>query len=68
MVGNNDVCYICIYSCVNRNVFFFNFSLNILELYKNYKMKLLKVINKIVRCIFGGFEYNIWVFKLKNNV
>lgn len=67
MVGNNDVCYICIYSCVNRNVFF-NFSLNILELYKNYMMKLLKVIYKIVRCIFGGFEYNFWVLKLKNNV
>lgn len=66
MVGNNDACHICTYSCVNRNVFF-NSSLNISELHKNHMMKSPKVIYKIARCIFGGFEYNIWALKPKYN-
>lgn len=66
MVGNNDACHTCTYSCVNRNVFL-NSSLNISELHKNHKMKSPKVIYKIARCIFGGFEYNIWALKPKNN-
>lgn len=48
-------------------MFFFNSSLNISELHKNHKMKSPKVIYKIARCIFGGFEYNIWALKPKNN-
>lgn len=36
-------------------------------MHKNHKMKSPKVINKIARCIFGGFEYNIWALKPKNN-
>lgn len=66
MVGNNDACHTCTYSCVNRNVFF-NSSLNISELHKNHMMKSPKVIYKIARCIFGGFEYNFWALKPKNN-
>lgn len=66
MVGNNDACHTCTYSCVNRNVFF-NSSLNISELHKNHMMKSPKVIYKIARCIFGGFEYNVWALKPKNN-
>lgn len=53
-----DACHTCTYSCVNRNVFF-NSSLNISELHKNHMMKSPKVIYKIARCIFGGFEYNV---------